>query len=496
MSVRWSAVIQTLVAAASTHAARLWLASSLLLAGMGQTSGAESVRPNVVLILADDLGWSDLGCYGADLHETPHLDQLASGGVRFTNAYAAPVCSPTRSSLMTGKHYARLHVTTWYESAANPPRDRPLVPPLSIRDLPLTGTTIAKRLQAAGYLTALVGKWHLGDAAHYPEAHGFDINVGGTFWGAPFSYFFPYRGAGRYGGEFRYVPHLEGGQPGEYLTDRLTDEALRVIDSAGERPFFLYLAHHAVHTPIEPKPELTAHYEAKIAPGLYHQNANYAAMVQSLDESVGRVMQRIEERGLSDRTVIIFLSDNGGHIGEFDNAACTNNAPLRSGKGSLYEGGVRVPLIVRWPAGAAQNQACDAPVHCVDIAPTIAAITGLADEAHADTTDGRTLAALLQDPTAPDAAPPIFHHYPHYYPTSTPASAVRVGDWKLIEFLEDGRREFYNLADDVSESHDLANVEREKTAELGRTLDAWRKQVDAQMPSRNASFRAGIDGQK
>jgi arylsulfatase A-like enzyme len=207
-------------------------------------------------------------------------------------------------------------------------------------------------------------------------------------------------------------------------------------------------------------------------------------------------MQRIEERGLSDRTVIIFLSDNGGHIGEFDNAACTNNAPLRSGKGSLYEGGVRVPLIVRWPAEAVQNLTCDAPVHCVDIAPTIAAIAGLADKDHAEMNDGRSLIPLLKDPAAPHAAPPIFHHYPHYYPTSTPASAVRVGDWKLVEFLEDGRRELYNLADDVSESHDLANVEREKTAELGRILDAWRKQVDAQMPSRNASFRAGGENTK
>src|SRR4051794_1894059 len=234
---------------------------------------ADVARPlNVVLILADDLGWADLGYQGADLHETPNIDRLAAQGMKFTRAYAASVCSPTRSSLMTGKHPARLGITIWLEAARTPPpsRNRKLIPPPAVADLPLEEVTIAEVLRSAGYLTALVGKWHLGDAAHYPEAQGFDINIGGTFWGAPQTFFYPYRGSGAFGQEFRYVPHLELGRPGEYLTDRLTDEALKVIDAAGRQPFFLELAHHAPHTPIEAKPELVAHYEKKLAPGLHH----------------------------------------------------------------------------------------------------------------------------------------------------------------------------------------------------------------------------------
>lgn len=450
----------------------------------------EIVRPNIVLILADDLGWSDLGCYGADLHETPHLDRLAGEGLRFTDAYTAPVCSPTRASLMTGKHYARLHMTTWYEASQDPPRDRRLIPPVTVGNLPHSETTIAKRLQAAGYLTALVGKWHLGDAIHYPETHGFDVNIGGTLWGAPNTHFYPYRGSGRFGGEFRYVPHLEGGHAGEYLTDRLTDEALGVIDSAGERPFFLYLAHHAVHTPIEAKPELVKHYEAKRAPGLRRQNAKYAAMCHSLDESVGRVLARIDERGLAKNTVVIFLSDNGGHTGKFDDVPCTDNTPLRSGKGSLYEGGVRVPLIVRWPGVIPARSECHAPVHCMDLHPTLAAIAGLKVEPEgAAALDGLNLLPQLRKPDAALSRTALFHHYPHYYPTTTPASAVRDGDWKLIEYLEDERRELYHLADDPSEAKDLSGSRPEKVAELAQKLDAWRKKIGAQMPAPNKVAR-------
>src|SRR5947209_357160 len=220
---------------------------------LSTAGAAEPPRPlNVVLILADDLGWADVGCQGADLHETPNIDRLAAQGLRFTQAYAASVCSPTRASLMTGKHPARLGITIWLEAARTPPpaRNRKLIPPPAVADLPLAEETLAEVLRSAGYLTALVGKWHLGDAAHYPETQGFDVNIGGTFWGAPQSFFYPYRGSGPSGNEFRYVPHLELGKPGEYLTDRLTDEALKVIDAAvaGDRPFFLEIAHHAPHT--------------------------------------------------------------------------------------------------------------------------------------------------------------------------------------------------------------------------------------------------------
>jgi arylsulfatase A len=331
---------------------------TLLLAGVILTTASApaappSVKPNVLFILADDLGWSDLGCYGADLHETPHLDRFASEAVRFTRAYAMSVCSPTRATLMTGKHAARLHFTIWAEGAIEGgPKNRKLREAPSISNLPHTETTIAKRLQSAAYLTALVGKWHLGDWQHYPETHGFDVNIGGTGWGAPQTFFWPYSGRGYYGSEFRYVPHLEFGKPGEYLTDRLTDEAMTVIDRAGDRPFFIYLAHHAVHTPIEAKADDIRHFDAKLSGGgLNHRHGIYAAMTKSLDENVGRILDHLKRRGLDRNTVVIFASDNGGYIGtdprNRPKVPVTNNAPLRSGKGSLYEGGIRVPLMIR-----------------------------------------------------------------------------------------------------------------------------------------------------
>jgi arylsulfatase A-like enzyme len=447
-------------------------------------------RLNVVLILADDLGWSDLGCYGADLHETPHLDRLASQGVRFTDAYAASVCSPTRACLMTGRHYARLGVTVWREQSQSPPRNRRLLPPIAMSDLAHEETTLAEVFQAAGYLTAIVGKWHLGDASHYPETHGFDINIGGTHWGAPQSFFYPYRGMGQFGKEFRYVPHLEWGQPGEYLTDRLTDEALKVIDQAGQRPFFLYLAHHAPHTPIEGKPDLVARYQKKQRPALHHPNATYAAMVHSLDESVGRIVARLQERSMADRTVIVFVSDNGGYVGDFAKLRVTNNHPLRSGKGSLYEGGVRVPLIVRWPGVTAPGAACREPVYVADLYPTLLEITGLTgDASHNANLDGLSVAALLKAPESRLGREAIYFHYPHYYATTTPVSAVRAGDWKLLEYHEDSRVELYNLQDDLSESQELAAMYPERARELRDRLHAWRKVVQARMPTPNPNYR-------
>jgi arylsulfatase A len=259
---------------------------------------------------------ADLGCYGADLHETPRIDAFAKEAVRFTNAYAMSVCSPTRSTLMTGKHAARLHFTIWSEGAQQGgPKNRKLREAPAIWNLPHTETTIAKHLHGAGYLTAMVGKWHLGDWEHYPEAHGFDINIGGTNWGAPQTFWWPYSGSGRFGAEFRYVPHLEFGKPGEYLTDRLTDEAMEVIDHAGEQPFFIYLAHHAVHTPIEAKEDDVKHFDAKLRPDMHHQHGVYAAMTKNLDDNVGRVLDHLKERGLDKNTLVIFASDNGGYVG-------------------------------------------------------------------------------------------------------------------------------------------------------------------------------------
>ncbi|MCP5520450.1 MAG: sulfatase [Verrucomicrobiales bacterium] len=452
---------------------------------------AQAAAPNIVLILADDLGWSDLGCYGADLHETPHIDQLAREGVRFTQAYAMSVCSPSRASLLTGKHAARVHITIWSEGSREGPTDRPLFQADSLHDLPHTETTLASRLHDAGYLTALVGKWHLGDADHFPETHGFDVNIGGTHWGAPQTYWWPYRGRGRFGNEFRYVPHLEFGHPGEYLTDRLTNEALRIIDQAGDQPFFLYLAHHAPHTPIEAKAADVDHFEAKLKPGLHHRNAVYAAMVRSLDESVGRVMERLDERGLSRNTIVIFASDNGGYIGtdrkSGQSVPVTDNAPLRSGKGSLYEGGIRVPLIVRWPDVTPREAVCREPVVLMDLFHTLGRLTQTSPSPTLPR-DGLDLLSLLRKPSGTLDRDALFFHYPHYYPTTTPVGAVRARDWKLLEYFEDNRIELYNLATDPGEQTDLAGQEPDKVEELRQRLHDWRTSVQAAMPKPNPGF--------
>jgi arylsulfatase A-like enzyme len=437
-------------------------------------------RPNIIFVLADDLGWSDLACYGSTLHETPHLDRFARQGVRFTDAYAAaPVCSPTRASLMTGKCPARLHMTIWREAAEGPPHDRRLVPPAVVANLPLSETTIAKRLRAAGYLTALVGKWHLGDAEHYPEAHGFDVNIGGTGWGAPSTYFYPY--TGYLWGAFRYVPHLEYGKHGEYLTDRLTDEAIKIIDHAGGQPLFLYLAHHAVHTPIEAKADDVAHFSESLAEKGSHRNAAYAAMVRSLDQNFGRVLAHLERRGLAENTIIIFGSDNGGYIGDYDHQQVTDNAPLRSGKGSLYEGGVRVPLMVFWPGVTPRGAICHEPVVSTDLFSTMLTMAGLPMPKDA-CPDGQNLTPLLKHPETHLKRDALFFHYPHYYETTTPVSAVRAGDWKLLEYYEDHHVELYNLRRDLGEQSNLAAQMSEKAKELRDRLHGWLGSVKAQMP--------------
>ncbi len=447
-------------------------------------------QPNIVFILADDLGWADLGCYGADLHETPNLDQLASEGVRFTSAYAMPVCSPTRAALLTGRHAARVHMTIWSEGSLRGPQNRKLLQADSLHSLPHTETTLAKHLQDAGYLTALVGKWHLGDADHYPETHGFDVNIGGTHWGAPQTFWWPYRGTGRFGPEFRYVPHLEFGQPGEYLTDRLTDEAIAVIDHAGDKPFFLYLAHHAPHTPIEAKAGDIEHFESRLRPDMQHQNAVYAAMVKSLDESVGRVLAHLTSRGLDESTIVIFASDNGGFVGVDRKAGqtvpVTNNAPLRSGKGSCYEGGIRVPLTIRWPGVTSQGTECDEPVVVMDLFPTLLAAAGLAP-AEVEL-DGLDLRPLLENPAAKLDRDALFFHYPHYYPTTTPVSAIRAGPWKLLEYFEDDRVELYRLNEDLGEATNLAAQFPEEAKQLCERLHNWRQDVGAALPSLNPNF--------
>ena len=446
-------------------------------------AGAQQ-RPNFLFILVDDMGWADLEGYGSDLHRTPRIDALADTGMRFTNAYSAsPVCSPTRASIMTGKHPAKLHMTVWREAARRPPLNRPLVPPITEDSLPHDEVTIAEVLHDAGYMTAHVGKWHLGTAEYYPQTQGFDYNVGGTLWGAPQTFFYPYSGSQTFSG-LRYVPHLGGGQEGEYLTDRLTSEAIRILRNERDKPFFMHLAFHTVHTPIEGKPAVVDSYRKVIRETMRHRNPHYAAMVQSLDENVGRVLDTLDDLGVADNTVIILTSDNGGYVNKFDGMQVTDNSPLRSGKGSLYEGGIRVPAIIRWPAVTQPGTESDTPISSIDYYRTILSMAGLpGDREHNRTVDGIDLTPLLRDPDhKPDRAA-LYFHYPHYYATTTPVSALRVGHWKLLRYYEDSRIELYNLAEDLGEQRNLAGEEQEIASALAERLEAWREQMGAQHPS-------------
>ena len=455
-------------------------------------SAAPAPPPNIVLILADDLGWSDLGCYGSDLHLTPNIDALARSGMRFNQAYSAsPVCSPTRASILTGKNPARLGMTIWREGSLRPPDPKlPLLTAPSIHDLPPTEITLAEALKDKGYLTALIGKWHLGDADHSPQANGFDINIGGTHWGAPQTFFYPYSGSKRFGGEFRHVPGLHFGHEGEYLTDRLTSEALRVIDHAAARPFFLYLAHHAPHTPIEGKPDVVRRYQERIKQGMRHRNAAYAAMVESLDDSVGRVRAHLKSKNLDRNTLIIFTSDNGGYINAFDGQPVTDNHPLRSGKGSLYEGGIRVPLIFNGPGVARPGSSSNVPVVSTDLYRTILDAAGLsASSGYRAAIDSSTLQPLLRQPSATLVRNELFFHYPHYYSTTSPVSALRQGDWKLIEYYEGPRTELFNLASDPDESDNIAALHPDITSKLRASLQTWRTDTGARLPAGNPNYK-------
>jgi arylsulfatase A-like enzyme len=436
-------------------------------------NAAAPIKPNVVLILADDLGWTDLSCYSSDLYETPNIDRLARDGIKFTQAYSAcTVCSPTRAAILTGKYPARLHVTDWIPGL--PPENPKLLVPEWTKFLSLDEVTMARALKNAGYATASIGKWHLGGEQYYPDKHGFDINVAGTDAPAPKSYFAPYN-----------IATLTEGPEGEYLTDRLGDEAVRFIEQHKEKPFFLYWPHFAVHMPIQGKQALVQKYRAKKRPGLHQTNAVYAAMIESMDESVGRVRRKLEELKLADHTIVIFASDNGGRV------PTTSNYPLRVGKGSCYEGGTRVPLIVYWPNVTKPGSVCETPVISMDLFPTLLEIAGAPSETIHRGVDGVSLLPLLRQ-TGESKRDALFWHYPHYQHYqlggTTPYGAIRAGDFKLIEFFDDMRVELYNLRDDIGEQHDLAARMPDKAAELRARLHAWRKEVGAQMPSRNPSY--------
>lgn len=445
-------------------------------------------KPNIVLVLIDDYGWADTGCYGSTYHRTPNIDALAARGMRFTDAYAAaPVCSPTRAALMTGKHPARLHLTDWLPGRADMPKQK-LARPTIQQQLPLAETTLAEALQQAGYTTAHIGKWHLGGAGFEPEKQGFDVNIAGDHTGTPLSYFAPYQRDGR------FMPKLESAPPGEYLTDRLTTEAERFIEQHKDKPFFLYLPHYTTHIPMRAKAELIAKYRALPKPERGQNNPVYAAMIESMDDSIGRLMRKLEQAGIADNTVFIFTADNGGlATPEGPDTPATTNAPLRAGKGYLYEGGIRVPLIVTWPKRIKAGSVNRTPVYSADLFATAVTIAGLKN------TTGIDAASLLplltgRGKLTRDA---LFWHYPHYSNQSIngghfdqPGAAIRQGDYKLIEFYQDNHVELYDLKTDLSERNDLARSRPQEVAKLRQKLAAWRHSVGAQMMTLNPNYQA------
>ena len=453
-------------------------------------------QPNIVLIMADDLGWTDLGCFGSKYYETPAIDRLAAEGMRLTNHHHCQNCTPTRAALLSGQYGARTGVYTAGGIDRFDWGKRPLRPVDNVTSLPLDRDTFADQLKKAGYATGMFGKWHIGESgAFHPSKRGFDeaLVSMGTHFG------------------FKVNPTTD--HPADaYLADWLTDRAVDFIGRNKDHPFLLYLPHFGVHSPFQAKQDLAARFKDK--PGVGgHRSATYAAMIASVDESVGRVMAKLKEVGVADDTLVVFMSDNGG-VGGYDRpdglirepgkeaktkkakaggaeagGGITDNAPLRSGKGSLYEGGTRVPFIVSWPGRTRAGSSADVPTAHVDLFPTLLELAGAPKPRQ--TLDGASLAGLFKDPGATLGRQAIFQHFPGYLGSgpglwrTTPVSLIHAGDWKLMEYLEDGRLELYNLKDDLGETKNLAASMPDKAKELHQRLVAWRKEVNAPMPQPN-----------
>ncbi|MHA1727365.1 MAG: sulfatase [Promethearchaeota archaeon] len=459
------------------------------------------MKTNIIFILIDDLGWKDLSCYGSEFYETPNIDKIASEGMNFTNAYAScPVCSPSRASILTGKYPASIGLTNYLSGKA---KGKLLSAPY-IDHLPLSEKTIAQTLKENGYNTWHVGKWHLGEGEYYPENHGFDENIAGCHWGSAFKgYFSPWG-----------IPRLKDGPKGKYLTDHLTDKAIELIKNNDGNPFFLNLWYYSVHVPIQAKPEIIKYYvEKKKKLGLDKVNpfefgdffpcehkkdrrirrrklqssSKYAAMVHSLDENIGRILKIINEIGESKNTVVIFTSDNGGLSTAEGSPTC--NAPLSEGKGWMYEGGVREPLIIKWPGVIKPGSQCTDPVTCTDFYPTLLEIAEI-DLLPRQHKDGISILPLLKgEKTDKYMNRSIFWHYPHYgNQGGTPGSSIRQGDYKLIEFFEDGRIELYNLHKDIEEENEISKDKPEIAEKLYHLLIQWRESVDAKIPQKNPDY--------
>ena len=451
----------------------MWAAGGLLGSCSAEAGPAErGPRPNVLFILIDDLGWADAGCLGSDFYETPNIDRLRRQSVWFSDAYMAScVCAPSRASIMTGKYPARFDMNKVF--MPHKERMTKLIAPRVEKNLPAEEMSIAEALRPAGYATAAIGKWHLGGRGHSQRDQGFNT----------------------------VVKHPKEGKPGDYKNiEHYTDAAIAFMKQNRDRPFFVYLAHDAMHHDFVASEELIAKYRAKVRPGLTHSNPVYAANLEHLDRGVGRLLGALDDLGLSDKTVVVFTSDNGGRTGQVDYRQCTDNAPLKHGKHTLYEGGIRVPLMVRWPGVVKPNSTCATPVHSNDFLPTLADVAGAPGQAR-QRVDGVSLVPLLKGAGAfPQRS--LFWYYPYYLHSPVrwrarticmngrPCAAVRDGDYKLVEWLEDERyAELYNVREDVGEKTNLADVMPEKAADLRRQLHAWFKHVNASLPTLRPKYK-------
>ncbi|MEX2174207.1 MAG: sulfatase [Pirellulaceae bacterium] len=455
------------------------VAACLLSSWPATLFAADGRPPNIVFILADDLGWTDLGCQGSKYYETPNIDRLAAQGMRFTDGYSCgPNCQPTRAALLSGQYAPRTGVYTVGSPARFDTNSRPLVPVENVVSLPVEKITVAESLKKAGYITGMFGKWHLGNGdQHHPRQQGFDEAIASA--GQHFN--------------FKSDPRVEVPE-GTYLADFLTDKAVDFLERHRAEPFFLYLPHFGVHSPYQAKPELIARFKDKAAAG-GHRDPTYAAMIASVDESVGRILAKLDELKLTENTLVIFSSDNGG-VGGYQAAGIakaggiTDNAPLRGGKGMLYEGGVRVPCLFYWKGTIQPGAVCREPILSVDLYPTLLELAG-AERPFNYPLDGASCLGLLKsDGRAKLARDAIYWHFPGYLGAgkddwrTKPAGAIRSGDWKLLEFFEDGHIELYNLRDDIGQQRDLAKEQPERATALHDKLLAWRESVAAPMPAK------------
>ncbi|MBA72610.1 MAG: arylsulfatase [Verrucomicrobiales bacterium] len=476
-----------------------FISASLIIFGTLPATHSSEKRPNIIFFLIDDLGWSDLGCYGSKYHLTPNIDKLAAGGIRFSQAYSAsPVCSPTRSAVMTGKNPARLGITDWIGASQ---KFRVLVTPKNTKALPQNELTFAESLNKSGYATAYFGKWHLGaDDKDHPSSQGFEYHRGVNRAGSPGSYYYPFKR--NKNSSSTNVPDFDSVDKDSYLTDLLAEEASKFIEKKKDVPFLLMLSHYSVHTPIQARKNDSNRYKDRMKDiglsskisikkekygntRMTQNNPDYAAMVESVDRSVGKVLDKLEELKIKDNTLVIFTSDNGG-LSTLQNGrrpGPTSCLPLRAGKGWLYEGGIRVPAILAWPGVIGEGITIDVPIISMDFYPTILTVAGIKLDP-SQHRDGLDLNSIFRDKELPSRA--LFWHYPHYHGSGNrPSSAIRKGNYKLIRWHEDGSEEMFDIAKDISETADIAKDEPAKRKELAKDLSRWIESSGSRMPKKN-----------